>query len=152
MYNTCKKTHKAWDWRQLGAKSERKNTRLLWYACNFERENTTFPWTGFSKPFKNALKYQLDSGTACHRLQHISTESHTDVQNMQKNIQNIHLRPLWAKVNRKTRDFYDACPFVNEKTWHSHKRLSENKIACKHQFASATACDPMHRILCCSSI
>ena len=29
---------------------------------------------------KIALKYQLDSRTACHKLQHISTESHTDVQ------------------------------------------------------------------------
>ena len=26
-----------------GGKNGRKNTRLLWCACNFERENTTFP-------------------------------------------------------------------------------------------------------------
>ena len=41
-----------------GNKSERKNTRLLWIACNFER-NTTFPWTGFSKPRKIAYKSDL---------------------------------------------------------------------------------------------
>ena len=29
---------------------------------------------------KIALKYKLDSRTACRKLQHISTESHTDVQ------------------------------------------------------------------------
>ena len=35
---------------------------------------------------KIALKYQLDSGTACHRLQHISIESHKYVQNIQNMI------------------------------------------------------------------
>ena len=28
----------------------------------------------------------------------------------------------------KTRDFYDAHPFLNEKTRHSHKRLSEDTV------------------------
>ena len=37
------------------------------------------------KHLKIELKYQLDSGTACHRLQRISTESHKYLQNVQRN-------------------------------------------------------------------
>ena len=33
-----------------------------------------------------------------------------------------------SKLNGKTRDFYDAHPFLHEKTRHSHKRLSENTV------------------------
>ena len=40
-------------------------------------------------------------------------------------------------MNRKTQDFYDAHPFLNEKTRHSHKRLSENTVKL-HWMANST--------------
>ena len=105
-------------------KSERKNTRRLRRASIFERENTTFPWTGFSKPCENALKYQLDSGTACHRLQRINTESHKYVQPMQNHIQNMRLMIAVSNSERKkTRDFCDMPAFFNKETRHSHKQF-----------------------------
>ena len=65
---------------------------------------------------KIALKYQIDSRTPCHKLQHITTESHTDVQNMQKKTNKTqNWRQLEAKLNGKTQDFYDARAILNEK-------------------------------------
>ena len=67
------------------------------------------------------LKYQLDSRTACHKLQRISTESHTDKQNMENKYKTRDWRQLGAIVNGKTRDFCEVRPNLNEKTRHSHK-------------------------------
>ena len=78
---------------------------------------------------KIALKYQLDSGTACHKLQRISTESHIDEQHMQKKTHKTRdWRQLGAKVNGKTRDFCEVRAILNEKTRHSHGRDSANPL------------------------
>ena len=51
-------------------------------------------------------------------------------------------------MNGKTRDFYDAHPRFNEKTRHSHKRLSKNtvKITLKYQIDSRTPCHKLQHI------
>ena len=46
---------------------------------HFSTKKHDIPINGSQKR-KVALQYQLDAGTPCHKLQHISTESHTDVQ------------------------------------------------------------------------
>ena len=95
----------------------------------FIEKNTTFPQTALKKHRKIALTYQLDSRTPCHKLQHISTESHTDVQNMQeKTHKTWDWRQLGAKANGKTRDVCDVRAILNEKTQHSHKRDSANPV------------------------
>ena len=51
-------------------------------------------------------------------------------------------------MNGKTRDFYHEHPRFNEKTRHSHKRLSENTIknALNDQLDSGTPCHKLQRI------
>jgi len=76
--------------------------------------------------------------TAAH-----NAKPHKYLQNMQTNTHKTwDSRQLGAKMNGKTRDFYDAHPRFIEKTRHSHKRLSKNtvKIALKYQLDSGTAC------------
>ena len=77
---------------------------------------------------KIALKCQLDSRTPCHKLQHISTESHTDEQSTQKKHRTRYWRQVGAKVNGKTRDFCEVRAILNEKTRHSHGRDSANPV------------------------
>ena len=45
-----------------------------------------------------------------------------------KYTQNMGLATAGAKMNGKTRDFYDEHPRFNEKTRHSHKQLSNNTV------------------------
>jgi len=112
------KTHKTRDWRQLGAKVNGKTRDFCEVRAILNEETRHSHKRDSANPVKMHAKVTSYSENPAKLHSKICKQIH----------KTLALRQLGAKINGKTRDFYDAHPRFIEKTRHSHKRLSENTI------------------------